>query len=73
MGVVYTQLADGTPLEFLPTVNEENLLVDTNGNKWTILGKAVSGDLEGTQLNIPKFLMGYWFSFAIFYQNLVIY
>ncbi len=73
MGVLSARLKDGTPIEFLPTVNEHNLLVDTNGNEWTILGKAVSGDLQGTQLEMPKSFMGYWFSFAIFYPNLDIY
>ena len=73
MGVVSARLKDGTPIEFLPTVNANNLLVDTNGNEWSVLGKAVSGDLIGTQLRIPKSFMGYWFSFAIFYPNLDIY
>ncbi len=73
IGVVSASLKDGTTIEFLPTVNDSNLLVDTNGNEWTILGKAVSGDLIGTQLDIPKSFMGYWFSFAIFYPNLDIY
>ena len=73
MGALSAKLADGTPLEFLPTVNEHNLLVDTNGNEWTILGKAVSGELKGTQLDLPKSFMGYWFSFAIFYPNVDIY
>ncbi len=73
MGIVSAKLKDGTPIDFLTTVNEQNLLVDTNGNEWTVLGKAVSGDLKGTQLDIPKSFMGYWFSFAIFYPNLDIY
>jgi len=73
MGILSAKLADGTPIEFLPTVNERNLLVDTNGNEWTILGKAISGELTGTQLTIPKSFMGYWFAFGVFYPNLDIY
>jgi len=73
MGVLSATLSDGTPIDFLPAVNDQNLLVDTNGNEWTVLGKAVSGPLAGTQLDIPTSFMGYWFSFAIFYPNLNIY
>lgn len=73
MSAVYANLKDGTPIEFLPTIQENGLLRDTNGNEWTLLGKAVSGDLKGTQLALPKSFMGYWFAMAIFYPNLVIY
>ena len=73
LGSVSARLKDGTTIEFLPMVNEHNLLVDTNGNEWTVLGKAVSGDLKGMQLDIPTSFMGYWFSFALFYPNLQIY
>lgn len=73
LGVLSATLKDGTSIEFSPTVNDQNLLVDTNGNEWTVLGKAVSGALAGTQLEIPKSFMGYWFAFALFYPNLDIY
>ncbi len=73
MSAVFASLKDGTPVEFLSDIQENGLLKDTNGNEWTILGKAVSGDLKGTQLEVPKSFMGYWFAFAIFYPNLAIY
>lgn len=73
MSVVYASLKDGTPVEFLPTIQENGLLKDANGNEWTLLGKAVSGDLVGMQLEVPKSFMGYWFAFGIFYPNLAIY
>ncbi|MEM1120766.1 MAG: DUF3179 domain-containing protein [Bacteroidota bacterium] len=73
MSAVYASLKDGTPVKFLPEIQENGLFKDTNGNEWTILGRAVSGDLAGTQLDVPRSFMGYWFAFAIFYPNLVIY
>jgi len=73
MGILPAKLSDGTSINFLPTANDQNLLVDTNGNEWTILGTAVRGPLAGTQLDLPKSFMGYWFSFAFFYPNLDIY
>ena len=73
MGALYTQLKDGTTIEFKSLANGENLILDTNGNEWNVFGKAVSGDLTGAQLERPASLMGFWFAIAIFFPNLQLY
>ncbi len=65
------ELPDGTVLSFEPVANEASvILVDQEGNKWDLFGKAVSGPKEGLRLDAFPQMMGYWFSWAPFFENL---
>jgi hypothetical protein len=68
------KLDDGTVLEFTAVQNELNIVMtDSEGNKWDIFGYAVDGPRSGTQLKSTKSFIAYWFAWAAFYQNTVIY
>lgn len=68
------ELDDGTLLEFTAVQNElPIIMVDGEGNKWNIFGEAVAGPREGTVLHSTKSFISYWFAWAAFYPNAVIY
>ncbi|MEM1121582.1 MAG: DUF3179 domain-containing protein [Bacteroidota bacterium] len=67
-------VADGTALTFTALQNEfPAVMMDNEGNKWDVLGQAVSGPRTGEQL--PEILnyMGFWFSWAAFNENIEIF
>jgi len=68
------ELDDGTLLEFTVVENElPIIMVDGEGNKWDIFGVAVDGPRAGTVLEVTKSFISYWFAWAAFYPNTVIY
>ena len=68
------ELADGTMLTFEPIQNElPTILLDNEGTKWDVFGRAISGPREGENLQTVTQMMGYWFSFAAFYPEVEIY
>lgn len=68
------ELNDGTLLEFTAVQNElPIIMVDGEGNKWDIFGVAVEGPRAGTVLEVTKSFISYWFAWAAFYPNAVIY
>ena len=61
---VYEPVADGRQLTF---VSEGGKIVDEEtGSEWNILGKAVSGELEGSQLPPVVHANHFWFAWAAF-------
>ena len=64
------RLADGTVLEFtaVPSGNEI-ILKDQEGNRWNILGEAVSGARIGEQLPLLQSHVAYWFAWSLFYPD----
>ena len=68
------QLSDGTSLDFTAVQDAlPIILTDTENNEWDIFGTAVSGPRAGQQLVPTNAIIGYWFSFAAFYDNLLLY
>lgn len=66
-------LADGTELSFSAVQNESPLiLLDTEGTKWDVFGRGISGPRKGQKLEPVTQMMGYWFSFATFYSDVEI-
>lgn len=47
-----------------------NILVDQHGNIWDIFGKGVSQENSGQELQTVEQLVGYWFSFPSFFENI---
>ena len=72
----------GTAAVFYRVVDEKNLsfkrsnetIVDAEtGSTWSITGIATSGPLQGTQLQIVEHSVYFWFAWAAFYPETLIY
>ena len=64
------RLADGTLLDFSL---DEDVLLDQEGNRWDLLGRAIAGPRLGQRLPAPTAFVGYWFSWGAFYPELELY
>ncbi len=72
--VAFNREIDNTILQFEAVQNElPVVLLDNEGTRWDVFGRAVSGPREGQQLESIPQMMGYWFSFAAFYPDVMIY
>ena len=49
--------------------NFPNSLVDSDGNVWSVLGEGVSQDVANSKLGSVNHLVGYWFLFPAFFDN----
>ena len=68
--ISYNPVVDGDQLTF---EFDNNNITDTNtGSEWDVTGRAISGPLEGTQLEILPHANHFWFAFAAFYPDLTI-
>ncbi|MDQ3395430.1 MAG: DUF3179 domain-containing protein [Bacteroidota bacterium] len=68
-----TRLEDGTELEFELINDGANILRDQEENTWDVLGRATSGPRIGQKLTSFERMIGYWFSFAPFYETVLLY
>lgn len=68
-----TRLNDGTELDFEILQHGANILQDQEGNTWDIIGRATTGPRQGEILDSFERMIGYWFSFAPFYETLLLY
>lgn len=67
-------LTDGALLEFSVVENELPIvMVDDESNKWDIFGEVVEGPRAGESLEQAKAFISYWFAWAAFYPNALIY
>lgn len=67
------ELSDGTILSFEPVQDDlPNVMVDTEGNVWDILGTAVSGPRVGAQLNSVRSYTAMWFAWASHFNSVEI-
>ena len=74
MVAYHRELTDGTILTFEAVQNElPTILLDNEGTKWDVFGRAISGPREGENLKAVTQMMGYWFSFAAFYPEVEIF
>ncbi|MGK0139826.1 MAG: hypothetical protein ACI9DJ_003291 [Algoriphagus sp.] len=65
-----TEMGDVIELaELLLGLEEGGLFLDTEGNKWDIMGRAYKGDRTGQQLKVPVNYIGYAFAWAAFYPD----
>lgn len=77
-GAIAEARAVGSAVPFDPVVDgerlifrsESNRIVDEqSGSEWDITGRAVSGPLEGSQLEVLPHANHFWFAFQAFYPN----
>ena len=61
-------------LEFSAVQNELPIvMVDDESNRWDIFGEVVEGPRAGESLEQAKSFISYWFAWAAFYPNALIY
>lgn len=67
-GVVYSPVVNGRTLTFEPLSDTEFADVET-GTTWSILGKAVSGELAGEELELLPHRNEFWFAWQAFFPD----
>ena len=71
MGAVFDRTLDGSALTFR---FEDGQIVDNEtGSVWNIFGNATSGELAGSQLAALNAFPHFWFAWAAFYPDTVVY
>ncbi|CAN5718146.1 DUF3179 domain-containing protein [soil metagenome] len=65
--VVFLREVDGQTLQF--SMDDEGLVDEETGSRWTYDGLAVSGELEGAQLEQVDTIKGFWFAWYAFHQQ----
>ena len=66
-GIALDPVVNGTPLTFLwSTAGITDL---ETGSQWSILGTALSGELEGTELELIPHRNEFWFAWQAFFPN----
>lgn len=66
-------LEDGTLLTFSWDAENAVLTDDETGSIWNLWGEAISGELEGTQLRLLVAAPHYWFAWAAFHPDTMVY
>lgn len=61
---VFTPAVDGDTLTF--TTDGDTFVDDQTGSEWTITGRAISGEMEGTQLERIAHLDTFWFAWSAY-------
>jgi hypothetical protein len=64
-------MIDGQALEF--TYSEEKIMDKQTGSVWDFDGKAISGPLNGKNLQQIPYDIGFWFEWVAFYPSTVTY
>jgi len=67
--VAYSAVVDGEVLAFEAGTEEGTFVDDKTGSIWSIMGLAVAGPLEGTQLAPVEHTTQFWFSWAAFFPH----
>ena len=73
--VIYKrQLGDGTVLTFSPVQSVLPVaMVDNEGTRWDVFGKAVDGPRAGSKLEPMRSYTAYWFAWGAFFPDAEIY
>lgn len=67
-GIAYDRTVDGRVLTF--TANGDDTFADAEtGSTWNLLGRAISGELAGSQLTTAPHRNEFWFAFAGFFPD----
>jgi hypothetical protein len=67
----FDRMIDGQALEF--TYSEEKIMDKQTGSVWDFDGKAISGPLNGKNLQQIPYDIGFWFEWVAFYPSTVTY
>lgn len=67
-GIAYNPVVDGQLLTF-ESVGDTEFVDNETGSTWTILGRAVEGELEGAELEILPHKNEFWFAWSAFFPD----
>lgn len=68
---MFSPVVDGETLTF--SYNDGVITDDQTGSQWNIFGEAISGELEGTQLEKIQGRVDFWFAWAAFWPDTEVY
>ncbi|MCH8332077.1 MAG: DUF3179 domain-containing protein [Bacteroidetes bacterium] len=69
-----SKLQDGTKLTFTAVQDQLPLVMtDNEGNKWDLFGEALEGGRKGERLIETDSFIAFWFAWAAFHEDIVIY
>jgi hypothetical protein len=73
-GVVFARTVDGRSLTFSQNEDQATITDIETGSTWDkMIGKAVSGQLKGTELERVKSVASFWFGWVDFHPDTIIY
>lgn len=67
-GIAFDPVVDGRLLTF-ESIGDTEFVDNETGTTWTILGKAVAGELEGAELELIPHRNEFWFAWQAFYPE----
>ncbi len=67
-GIAYDPVVDGRRLTFAP-LSDTEFVDNETGTTWTILGKAVDGELAGSELELLPHRNEFWFAWQAFFPE----
>ena len=70
---VFDPVVDGTKLTFAFAPDRGSIVDEETGSTWSILGEAVGGPLEGTELGRIVHQDHFWFAWAAFHPDTIVY
>jgi hypothetical protein len=78
-GVIANAVGIGTGIVYVPVINGQTLTFEASGDTefvdsetgttWTILGKAIAGDLAGEELELLPHRNEFWFAWQAFFPD----
>ena len=71
-GIAFDRTVDGQLLTFT-SAGDDRFTDDVTGSTWTLLGKAIDGPLEGSQLDTVTHRNEFWFAWAAFFPEASVY
>lgn len=72
-GIAFDRRVDDQVLTFAPAEDADRFVDEETGTTWTLLGLAVDGPLEGSQLETVSHRNEFWFAWAAFFPEAELY
>jgi len=70
--VAFSRILDGRELTFTASDND-TFLDDQTGTTWSVLGRAIDGELAGAQLDLAPHRNEFWFAWSAFFSDAEVY
>lgn len=67
-GVAYDPVVEGRRLNFT-SIGDTRYVDEETGSTWTILGRAIEGELAGVELQLLRHRNEFWFAWQAFFPN----
>lgn len=70
--VAFSRLVDGQELTFASS-DDDTFVDDQTGSTWSVLGRAIDGELQGVQLDLAQHRNEFWFAWSAFFADADVY